>query len=377
MAELFPDGEVRTCVQGALLDWYAAARRDLPWRRTRDPYRIWVSEVMLQQTQVPTALPYYLRFIEEYPTIEALASTDLDSILALWQGLGYYARARNLHAAARLVVARHDGMVPDDPAALRALPGVGPYIAAAILSIAFAQDVAAIDTNATRVLCRLFDYAGDLTRAEGKQALRAYADRLLPHGRAGEHNAAMMELGATICLPRVPRCPGCPVAAWCLARERGTEQDRPLRTVKRPVPTRTMAAAWCLYRAGNGGEAAGPERLLLVRRRPEGLLGGLWELPSSEVDPGEAPEEVLYGALREHLGLVPSIGEHVADVHHAYSHFKVVVGIYRCQADGTARAAGPWDEARAIVPAERASIGLTGVATRALALLGWPGAESA
>ncbi|NLD42329.1 MAG: A/G-specific adenine glycosylase, partial [Chloroflexi bacterium] len=210
MSDPIPDrqplGRQARPIQEALLAWYAAERRDLPWRRTSDPYSIWVSEVMLQQTQVATVIPYYQRFLSAFPTVCALAAADLDRMLALWAGLGYYARARHLHAAARLVMERHGGEVPGDPAAFRALPGVGPYIAAAVLSIAFGQDVAAIDTNAARVLCRLFDYAGDLTRAAGKRTLRALAAALLPAGRAAEHNAAMMELGATICLARGPRC---------------------------------------------------------------------------------------------------------------------------------------------------------------------------
>jgi len=214
-------------MQDALLTWYAIARRDLPWRHTRDPYRIWVSEVMLQQTQVPTAVAYYERFLDAFPTLEALAEAEPDAVLAVWQGLGYYARARNLHAAAQQVVDRHGGHVPSNMAELRALPGVGPYIAAAVLSIAFGEDVAAVDTNTARVLCRLIDYAGDLGRAEGQRLVSACADDLLARGRAGDHNAAMMELGATICQARAPGCPSCPLEAWCLARARGTADQRP------------------------------------------------------------------------------------------------------------------------------------------------------
>lgn len=365
-----PLGRQARPIQEALLAWYAAERRDLPWRRTSDPYSIWVSEVMLQQTQVATVIPYYQRFLSAFPTVCALAAADLDRMLALWAGLGYYARARHLHAAARLVMERHGGEVPGDPAAFRALPGVGPYIAAAVLSIAFGQDVAAIDTNAARVLCRLFDYAGDLTRAAGKRTLRALAAALLPAGRAAEHNAAMMELGATICLARGPRCACCPVAAWCLAHGRGTEEARPMRAPKRPVPTRSMAAAYCLEEGEEGAL-----RLLLVRRRPVGLLGGLWELPGTELAPQEPPARALEQLLRDDLGLEAVVGDRLGAVQHAYSHFRVQVGLYRCRAAGRPRVQGQWDGARFVTAVELADLGLTGVTAKALARLGWPPAS--
>ncbi|NLD74752.1 MAG: A/G-specific adenine glycosylase [Chloroflexi bacterium] len=322
---------------------------------------------MLQQTQVPTVIPYYARFLEDFPTVDALAAAPLDRVLAHWQGLGYYARARNLHAAARIVVEQHEGQVPRGRAAIRALPGIGPYIAAAVLSIAYGQDEAAIDTNIARVLCRLYDYGGDLTRAEGKRALQAYAEALLPPGRAGEFNTAIMELGATVCVARSPRCDECPVREDCLAHLRGTEELRPHRPAKRPTPYRTLAAAYCLRQAPENE----PPRLLVVRRVPAGLLGGMWELPTAEVGAVETPGEALRRALGEHLGVEARAGEPLARVEHGYSHFRVGVDLCPCDLTGEPHPTGPWDAARWITPAERPSLGLTGVAVKSLAALGW------
>lgn len=345
----------------SLLAWYAHARRDLPWRRTRDPYRVWVSEVMLQQTQVPTVVGYYERFLVAFPTVEDLAQASLDTVLALWQGLGYYARARNLHAAARIVVREHGGRLPRYKEALLALPGVGPYIAGALLSIAFGLDEVAIDSNIARVLTRLHDYAEDPTSTAGKRALHAFAERLLPPGRAGEFNVAIMELGATVCVARRPRCGSCPVEPHCLARRRGTETQRPLRRPRRDVPTREMAAALCVRR-----DAVGRRRTLIVRRRPEGLLGGMWELPSAEVPPGTAPEDALRLALASDLGVRARVGGLLTVVEHGYSHFRVRVGCYGCELDGAVNPGGPWDTSHWLAPEEEAAYGLTRVTTRIL-----------
>jgi len=252
-------------ISSTLLSWYAEAHRDLPWRRTRDPYSIWVSEIMLQQTQVTAVIPYYVRFLARFPTVRELADATLDDVLALWQGLGYYARARNLHAAAGLVSAQHGGMLPDDRVELLALPGVGEYTADAILSIAFGRDLPAIDGNVARVLCRLFDYAEDPKKAAGKRRLRRHAEALLPKGEAGRFNQAMMELGATICRPRNPLCPECPVAQLCRAHALGVEILRPIPRRRRALPHREAVAAF-VQRDG---------RVLFVRRLPHGLLGGL------------------------------------------------------------------------------------------------------
>lgn len=346
-----------TALSQALLAWYRARRRDLPWRRTSDPYRIWVAEVMLQQTQVATVIPYYERFLARFPDVRSLAEAELDEVLALWQGLGYYGRVRNLHAAARLLCERHGGAIPSDPGALRSLPGVGAYTAGAVLSIAFGQDEVALDGNVTRVLCRLWDYAQDPRTAEGRKALRHYAQALLPHGQAGEWNQALMELGATLCLPRAPRCGECPLASFCRARALGVQEERPLARPRGELPQRELVAALM----EDGG------RILVVRRRPQGLLGGLWELPGGELLPDEDHPQALVRILQANLGLEALVEEALDGVRHAYSHFRVLVHLYRCTLQGTPAPSGPWDGFHWLASDERGAYGLTGVALKALA----------
>lgn len=349
-------------IAAALLSWFGQRQRDLPWRRTRDPYRIWLSEVMLQQTQVRTVTPYYERFLTRFPTLEALAAADLDQVLAVWQGLGYYSRARNLHAAARMVRDRHQGQVPADRAALSALPGVGAYTAAAVLSIAFGQDLVAIDGNVKRVLSRLYDYAQDPNRAEGQRALRSYAEALLPPGRAGDFNQAMMELGATLCLPKGPLCHVCPLCCYCQAREKGVQEQRPMRRPQPAMPHRQWLAAYI----------ARGRRLLLLRRQPHGLLGGLWELPNIEIAPQEAPLTALQRLLQT-LGVQGEAGVQLATVRHAYTHYALTVRVLACGLHGEPQPAAPWDAARWAGAEERETLGLTGVTTKILARAPWPG----
>jgi A/G-specific adenine glycosylase len=257
----------------ALLAHFDAHRRAMPWRETTEPYAIWVSEVMLQQTRVETVRPYYERWMARFPTLHALAAADLDDVLREWQGLGYYSRARNLHQAARLVRERYGGEVPADVPALRTLPGVGEYTAGAIASIAFGVPAPAVDGNVRRVLARLHDLE-DPGRAE----LRALAAGLVPAHRPGDFNQALMELGATICTPRSPDCGRCPVAGWCSARACGTQEERPRPAPRKPVPEETVDTV-VLVRAG--------DEALLIRRPERGLLAGLWEFPADAV-PGIA-----------------------------------------------------------------------------------------
>ena len=352
-------------VAQALLVWYASRGRDLPWRRSCDPYHIWVSEIMLQQTQVATVIPYYHRFLDRFPNIETLANADMDGVLSVWEGLGYYARARNLHAAARVVRERHGGRLPDTYEELLDLPGIGEYAAGAIASIAFGQDVPAIDSNVVRVISRLFDYDGDPQRAAGRKALRRLAQDLLPVGRSGDFNQAMMELGATLCTPKASHCGECPVSAQCLARELGTQAERPIRR-RRPKPPLYDWAVALIERDG---------RLLLVRRVPVGLLGGLWELPGGRVHAGDASVESLTGHLREGLGTEIDEGPQLAVVRHAYTHFHIAVQVYRCTIRGEPRVSDPWDEHRWLSPAEMVGIGLSGVTNKILTQVSWSGSK--
>lgn len=342
----------------ALLAWYATRRRDLPWRRTADPYHIWVAEIMLQQTQVSTVIPYYERFLARFPSLQALAEADLDEVLALWAGLGYYSRARNLHAAARIVHREYGGQLPAEYAKLLALPGIGDYTAGALLSIAFHRDVPAIDANATRVLCRLYDEAREPGKAAVKRALRGYAEALLPHGQAGALNQALMELGSTVCLPKAPRCGECPLAPWCRARALGTQEERPIPKQKVQVPHRRWVAALVTH----------GDRLLIVRRVPQGLLGGLWELPGGEVAVGQNHHQALAAHLRAGLGTALHIDQHLATVRHAYSHFCLSVRVYGCRPTSEPVPSGdPWDNHHWLAPAEMEAFGLTGVTRKILA----------
>ena len=244
----------------------------MPWRETSDPYAVWVSEVMLQQTRVDAVIPYWERWMARFPSVEALSEADLDDVLVHWQGLGYYSRARNLHRAARVVRERHGGEVPGEAEALRLLPGVGEYTAGAVASIAFGRRVPAVDGNVRRVLSRLHDL-----ESPGAAELRRLADDLVPADRPGDFNQALMELGATLCTPRAPRCGECPLAEWCVARKRGVQEQRPRPKARKPVPEEDVETAVVVARDG---------AVLLVRRPEDGLLGGMWEPPGDHRPPG-------------------------------------------------------------------------------------------
>lgn len=268
-----------------LLRWFDGAKRDLPWRHTTDPYRVWVSEIMLQQTQVTTVVPYYERFLAAFPDVQTLAQAPLDAVLTLWAGLGYYSRARHLHAAARLICERHGGVFPDDYPAARALPGIGEYTAGAILSIAYGVRLPALDGNAFRVLVRVFGVCGDVSRGEARRRLVTIGAAAVPDRRPGDYNQALMEQGSQVCLPRQPRCGECCLADICVARARGLQEQipQPRRIATREV---TMAAALVVRRG----------KVLLAKRPASGVWGGLWELPN--VEGGEAAlREMLYGTF--------------------------------------------------------------------------------
>lgn len=302
-----------------LLGWYADQRRDLPWRRRRDPYSVWVSEVMLQQTQVRTVQPYYERFMASFPTLEALAAASLDEVLKAWENLGYYARARHLHQAARQIVTEHAGRFPETWAEIRNLPGVGEYIAGAVLSIAFGHRVPAVDGNVRRVVSRLFAIDGPLQERRVQKQLAEIVQRLIPEEGPGEFNQGMMDLGATICTPRNPLCGACPVRRSCRAFDLNLQNELP-KTAKRPaVPHRRMAAG--VIRDDLG-------RVLLVRRPEEGLLGGLWSWPGVEVAEGRSLKAALRRMVSDDLGVRVRVGDSLGVVVHQYSHFRAVLHVY-------------------------------------------------
>ncbi len=308
-------------VRAALLRWYKRNRRDLPWRRTPDPYAIWISETMLQQTRVETVIPYYERFLERFPTVEALSSAETEDVYGLWAGLGYYSRARNLHAAARCIVDEWDGRLPEDADGLRSLPGVGRYTAGAVASIAFDRPEPIVDGNVARVLSRLHGIREDVKSKAVVDRLWEEAARLAVGPRPGDLNQALMELGATICTSRAPRCMACPIAIHCDANRRGDAEALPVRTPKTPPRAMEAAVAWIPRRGV----------VLAVRRPPGGLLGGLWELPGGEVGNGEKPAAALRRLLREGTGLEVGRARHLGCVKHGFTHRDLRLHVYRCE----------------------------------------------
>ena len=304
-----------------LLRWYHTHKRDLPWRRSQDPYRILISEVMLQQTQVDTVIPYYHRFLKKFPTFKALANAPLDKVLKQWEGLGYYSRARNLHALAKQVVKNHRGHLPSDPEALRALPGIGPYTAGAILSIAFSKNHAVLDGNVERVLARNYGWTHDLRTTAERKKLWATAESLVPAGKAGDYNQAVMELGALICTPRSPDCHACPVSASCTARRQGLIEKIPFKRKSKTLPH---------YQIGAGVIWKG-DKLLISQRPLKGLLGGLWEFPGGKQKPSESLSRCVQREIKEELDLRVSVGRSLATIDHTYSHFKITLHALQCR----------------------------------------------
>ena len=312
----------RAAFHESLAAWFERVRRPMPWRATRDPYRIWISEIMLQQTRVDQATPYYERFTEAFPTVDALAAADLDDVLRLWEGLGYYSRARNLHRAARLVVDEFDGVIPDTEEAIRRLPGVGPYTAAAVLSIAYGRPLAVLDGNVMRVLTRVFAIGDDVTSGRTRRHLQSLADALLDSEHPARFNEAIMELGATVCTPSNPSCASCPVRDACAALAEGEPERYPVSKKKKPVPHYDIAVGLIFDT---------DDRLLIAKRPEDAMLGGLWEFPGGKAEPGESMIDACHRELREELGVKVVVGEPLARVDHAYSHFKITLHAFRCR----------------------------------------------
>jgi len=346
-------------VRSALLSWYRANRRDLPWRRTRDPYAIWISEIMLQQTRVETVIPYYERFLERFPDVETLASADADDVLGAWAGLGYYSRARNLQAAAREIADTYHGRMPDDAQRLGALPGIGRYTAGALASIAFDRPEPVVDGNVARVLCRLLGIREDITRPQVQRRLWAEASILARGPHPGNLNQALMELGALACTPAEPRCSACPLVTHCDAQRRGDAASLPIRQ-KKPTVRRIEAAAGWLARRG---------KVLAVRRPPNGLLGGLWELPGGDLERREDPATGLVRNLRERVGLAVARTEYVGAVEHLFSHRRLRLHLFRCDPPrGRTRLAG-FDAHRWLSPRSLGDLPHAAATRKALALL--------
>jgi A/G-specific adenine glycosylase len=301
-----------------LLDWFHRARRPLPWRETYDPYQVWLSEIMLQQTQMDRAVEYFNRFLKRFPDVFALAAASEEEVLRLWEGLGYYSRARNLLKAARVMVSAHGGQVPSDPSALSALPGVGRYTAGAVLSIAHGRDVSAVDANVERVLARCFDIGVSPREPAGKKLFAELADSLLPLGQARDFNQALMELGALVCSPRSPSCGGCPLSGKCLALARGTIEERPNLPMAKPPVRIDMGTAVLVH-----------EGLYFVQKRnPGGVWARLWEFPGGQVEPDETPEKAMLREVREETGFEVESRGKLAVIRHSYTRFRVTMHAY-------------------------------------------------
>ena len=316
-------------VRRSLLRWYDSSHRDLPWRRTRDPYAIWIAETMLQQTQVATVVPYYERFLKAFPTIEALDRAPLRKVLALWSGLGYYRRAEHLKKAARKLILVHEGRLPESYEALRALPGVGDYTAGALLSIAFGKPYPAIDGNARRVLGRIFAVTSD-------QKIRPIATRLVPARNPGYFNQGLMELGATTCLAKSPRCPECPVAPACKSRAAKTGLTLNKTRIAKDV-------IWPLAIVRSRGA------ILLRRRAPRGILAGLWELPGGEKRAGES----LAANIRHHLHPLPAnlaAPKCIGEIRHSITNRKIRSPIFLFDHRAAARIDSPGPDWRWLPP---------------------------
>ena len=302
-----------------LLDWYSANKRAMPWRETRDPYAIWISEAMLQQTRVETVVPYWERFLTLFPDVHALATADMDDVLGAWAGLGYYSRARNLQAAARLVDENYGGRLPDDAEALQTLPGIGRYTAGAVASIAFDRPEPVLDGNVKRVLTRLLGIREDIGQPAVVERLWKEAGVLVQGPHPGDLNQALMELGATVCTPRAPNCDRCPVSQFCDAQAEGDADSLPIKARKKPA-RRVEAVTALISRRG---------KALAVRRPLHGLLGGLWDLPGGDLFPGEMPRAGLTRALRERAGLEISRASAVGAVEHVFTHRILTLHVYR------------------------------------------------
>jgi len=317
-----------------IVEWYHKHHRKLPWRETDDPYCIWVSEVMLQQTQINTVVPYYQRFLLRFPDVKRLAAADVQDILKVWEGLGYYARARNLHRASGIVLAEHGGDLPDTWEAIRKLPGVGDYIAAAVLSIAFNQPYAVVDGNVKRVLARLFEIDAPVNKSSSYKIFKEAAGRLLERRDPGVFNQAMMELGAMVCKPKQPVCDICPLCAFCLAFQRQSVDKYPKRTKRPAVPLHHIVV----------GVVYKNNKMLITRRKPEGLLGGLWEFPGGKVGENESPETACIREIEEEVNLRVEIDTYVTRVKHAYTHFKILMDVFSCRhVSGKVKLNGPVD----------------------------------
>lgn len=311
-----------------LLQWFAKHQRAMPWRDQPEPYYVWVSEAMLQQTQVDTVIPYFKRFIIKFPTVQALAAADQQEVLKIWEGLGYYSRARNLHKGARLICEKFNGELPQTYDGLQEIPGVGPYIAAAIVSIAFGKAVPVVDGNVLRVFARFWGIVDDIRDAKTRVALFERLSPIIVTCDPSNFNQAMMELGALICSPKFPQCTECPLQKNCVAFATQRTAELPVKSKKAPVPHYDIAVG-VVWQNG---------KILIGRRKETQMLGGLWEFPGGKIEVGEATEVAVVREVREETGLLIRVLSKYCTIKHAYTHFKITLHAYACEVlAGTAK----------------------------------------
>ena len=303
-------------IHNALVEWYKVVKRDLPWRKTQDPYKIWISEVMLQQTQVETVKGYYKRFLEAFPDVSALAKADEEKLMKLWEGLGYYSRARNLQRAARMLEESYGGKMPNDLKEIRKLPGIGPYTAGAILSIAYDLPVAAVDGNVIRVYSRLFKIEDPVDLNESKKLIDEIADKMIHEKDPSSYNQSLMELGATICIPKNPRCLTCPVQGYCEAYAEGIQTELPK---KRPKKAKKEIDLYAILLRKD-------DKFLIAKRPMDGLLSGLWSLPSAEIlaEDKKTADPVLscQNVLNESYGIQADLSDTLGTATHVFTHIR-------------------------------------------------------
>jgi len=309
-------------VQHRLLQWFKKQGRDLPWRRTRNPFRIWISEIMLQQTQVDTVIPYYHRFLKAFPTVEVLAKADLSRVLKIWEGLGYYSRARHLHQAAKRIISQCNGRIPDRLNDLLSLPGVGRTTAGAILSIAYNKEAPILDGNVKRVLSRIYAVSTPPRDLKTENLLWTLSKSLIPKGHAGSFNEALMDLGATVCKPKKPSCSLCPLRNLCRAKATGNPERYPTKPKKRKIPHVNGVSA-VIVRDG---------KVLLHQRPPRGFSGGLWEFPNWRVQGERNLSHRLVKWVKDERDLRVIVKGRIGSFEQTYSHFKLTLHVYHCQA---------------------------------------------
>ena len=308
-------------IRRSILEWYRKNARDLPWRKTRDPYAVWVSEIMLQQTRVEAVIPYYQRWMEAFPTVQALAGADQDQVLRLWEGLGYYSRVLNLVKAARIVDSSFRGEIPYDLEDLESLPGIGRYTAGAIRSIAYNLPAPIVEGNIRRVFARLFQIESPIRTSETEKVMWQIAEEILSEENPGEFNQALMELGALVCIPGVPRCAECPLRESCQAFKSGLQDYLPNRKEKKPVPHYQVTAAVITRQ----------DKVLITKRPQQGLLGGMWEFPGGKQEAEESLPETLIREIREELEADISVLKPIGSYDHAYSHYRVTLHAFQCR----------------------------------------------